>query len=123
MRGSFLCCLPGKGEEVRKVEFLRERLLDVQATCPWCRLSVFRLRSFFDSRILVRHAGRLSRCGRRAGVRNRSLRRRRRRRPRCRSGWRIRLGGHLLNVPKKDARNQRRERRHFCVHHALPSES
>jgi len=41
----------------------------------------------------------------------------------CRSGWRIRLGGHLLNVPKQDARNQRRERRHFCVHHALLSEN
>src|SRR5216683_4377196 len=66
--------------------------------------SVFVL--FFDSRILVGHAGRLSRCGRRAGVKNRSLRRRRRRRPRCRCGWGICLGGHLLNVPKQDARNR-----------------
>jgi hypothetical protein len=28
------------------------------------------------------------------------------------------LGGHLLNVRNKDARDQNRKRRHFCVHRA-----
>lgn len=52
-----------------------------------------------------------------------SLRRRGRRLSRCCAGWRAGLGGHLVNVRNKDARDQCRERRHFCVHHALLSKS
>ena len=78
---------------------------------------------FFDSRILVGHAGRLSRCGWRAGVRSGSLPRQRLRRSRCCGAeWRIRLGGRVLNVPNKDARDQSRERRYFCVDLAPPLE-